>query len=106
MGVYPFSRCFVYKGGKEKNTMKLDNRTLELIAVGSSITANCQPCLQYHMKKALESGADEQEVAEAIEVGKLVRKGAASKMDKFAESLNQTEPSAVGEAGGGCGCSS
>jgi AhpD family alkylhydroperoxidase len=86
--------------------MKLDNRTMELIAVGASLTANCQPCLQYHAKKALESGADEQEIAEAIEVGKMVRKGAASKMDKFAASLNQAVPSAAGEADGGCGCGS
>ena len=86
--------------------MKLDNRTMELIAVGASITANCQPCLQYHVRKSLESGADEQEIAEAIEIGKMVRKGASSKMDKFAAGLNQAVPTAVGEADAGCGCGS
>jgi AhpD family alkylhydroperoxidase len=86
--------------------MKLDNRIGELIAVGASITANCQPCLQYHVKTALENGADEQEVADAVEIGRMVRKGASSKMDKFAASLNQAVPSATGEAGEGCGCSS
>ena len=69
--------------------MKLDNRIKELIAVGASITANCQPCLQYHASEGLKSGADEQEIKEAIEVGKMVRRGAASKMDKFAASLSQ-----------------
>ena len=49
---------------------------------------------------------DEQEIAEAIEVGKMVRQGAASKMDRFAASLNQALPSASGEADGGCGCGS
>jgi AhpD family alkylhydroperoxidase len=68
--------------------MKLDNRTIELIAVGASLAAHCQPCLQYHVRKAAENGADEQEIAEAIEVGKLVRKGAATNMDKFVASLN------------------
>lgn len=86
--------------------MKLDNRTIELIAVGASITANCQPCLQYHVKKSLESGADEQEIAEAIEIGRMVRKGASAKMDKFAASLNQAVPTAAGEADAGCGCGS
>ena len=86
--------------------MKLDNRIKELIAVGASITANCQPCLQYHVKQALESGADEHEIAEAIEIGRMVRKGVSSKMDKFAASLNQAMPSAIGEAGEGCGCGS
>jgi len=86
--------------------MKLENRIVELIAVGASITANCQPCLQYHVKTALENGADEQEVAEAIEIGRMVRKGASSKMDKFAASLNEAVPSAAGKADEGCGCSS
>jgi len=86
--------------------MKLDERTRTLIAVGASITANCQPCLQSTITMALESGADEQEIAEAVEVGRMVRKGAASKMDKFASSLNQTIPLPAGSSNGGCGCSS
>ncbi len=86
--------------------MKLDDRTKGLIAVGASITANCQPCLQSTVTMALQNGADEQEIAEAIEVGKMVRKGAASKVDKCAASLNQAVPSTAGEANGGCGCGS
>jgi len=86
--------------------MKLDNRMKELIAIGASITANCQPCLQYHVGKALESEADEQEITEAIEVGKMVRKGAASKMDKFALTLNQAVPSIATGSDEGCGCGS
>jgi AhpD family alkylhydroperoxidase len=86
--------------------MKVDDRIRELIAVGASITANCQPCLQYHVTKALENGADGQEITEAVEVGKLVRKGAASKMDKFASSLNQTAPLTASSSDEGCGCSS
>jgi AhpD family alkylhydroperoxidase len=85
--------------------MKLDSRIKELVAIGASVTANCQPCLQYHVDKALESGADESEITEAIEIGKMVRKGAASKMDKFASSLNVAVPFGVGESKDGCGCS-
>jgi AhpD family alkylhydroperoxidase len=85
--------------------MKLDDRTLRLIAVGASITANCQPCLQINVAKALESGAGEQEIAEAIQVGKMVRQGAASKLDKFASSLNQAALFAASPATEGCGCS-
>jgi AhpD family alkylhydroperoxidase len=69
--------------------MKLDNRIKELIAVGSSVAANCQPCLEYHVSKAIQLGSDEIDISEAIEVGKLVRKGAAAKMDKFALSINK-----------------
>lgn len=86
--------------------MKLDNRTAELVAVGTSIAAHCQPCLQYHIQKALESGADEQEIADAIEIGKMVRKGATANMDKFVASLSRAVPSAEGKTEGGCGCNS
>lgn len=86
--------------------MKLDERTMRLIAVGASITANCQPCLQINVTKALENGADEQEIAAAIGVGKMVRQGAASKMDKFAASLNQAAPLAASATDGGCACGS
>ena len=86
--------------------MKLDNRVLRLIAVGASITANCQPCLQTNVMKARESGADEQEITEAIEVGKMVRKGAASKMNQFALSLNYAVPSPANETDSRCGCGS
>ncbi len=86
--------------------MILDERMLRLIAVGASISANCQPCLQNSVAKALESGADEQEIADAVEIGRMVRKGASSKMDKFAASLGQAVPAAAGEADAGCGCAS
>lgn len=63
--------------------MKLDGKTKELIAVGATITANNQSSLEYHSKIALEEGADAEEIAEAIEVGKQVRKGVITKMDLF-----------------------
>ena len=86
--------------------MKLDNHIKALIAVGASVTANCRPCLQSTMAMAQESGADEQEIAEAIEVGKRVRKGAASKMDAFASNPNRAVPLAAGSPNEGCGCGS
>ena len=82
--------------------MKLDERTLRLIAVGASISANCQPCLQTNAAKALERGATEQEIADAIWIGILVRRGAAAKMDRFAASLNQTMPLSVSLPSEGC----
>jgi AhpD family alkylhydroperoxidase len=84
--------------------MKLDDRVLRLIAVGASITANCQPCLQTNIRKALENGADEQDIAEAIEVGKAVRRGAASKMDQFALSLKAAVPASTNMMDSGCEC--
>jgi AhpD family alkylhydroperoxidase len=67
--------------------MKIDDKTRELIAIGASIGANCQPCLQYHVARARRLGADTQEMADAIEIGKQVRKGAGAKMDAHAANL-------------------
>lgn len=86
--------------------MKLDARIKELIAVGASIAANCQPCLEYHTNEARKHGADPDALQEAIEVGKLVRRGAAAKMDKFAASLLQSGVSTTSRQGDECGCES
>ncbi len=84
--------------------MSLDNRIKALVAVGAAVSANCQPCLESALGLARESGAEAPDMAEAIEVGKMVRRGAASKMDKFAGSLSLAEPLAAGPAPAGCGC--
>jgi AhpD family alkylhydroperoxidase len=84
--------------------MNLDNKTKELIAIGASVSANCQPCLEYHAGKAIECGAEIEEVEQAIEVGKLVRRGAASKMDNFSsELIRKTAPIPAIEDSG-CDC--
>ena len=74
--------------------MSLDNRIKELIAIGASVTANCQPCIQYHSAKARELDVDDSEIREAVNIGKTVRKGAAAHMDNHISKLN----------GESCGC--
>jgi len=58
-----------------------------LIAVGASVTANCQPCLRTATTQAQLAGADKKEILEAIAIGKTVRKGAFGKIDKLASTL-------------------
>ena len=58
-------------------------RTKLLIAVGAAITENCQPCLATAIKEAQRAGAEEKNISEAIAIGRVVRKGAIGKMDKF-----------------------
>jgi len=65
----------------------MDDKIRELIAVGASVTAHCEPCLTYHVGKAREMGIDEQEIREAVTVGYKVEKGATSAMRGFAEKL-------------------
>jgi AhpD family alkylhydroperoxidase len=82
--------------------MELSEKVKELVAVGASITANCQPCLQYHAEKAQANGADAGEVKAAIEVGKQVRKGASAKMDQFSSSMKETQPVPADEKKSAC----
>jgi len=65
----------------------MDTKMKELIAIGASVTANCVPCLKFHFAKAQEAGASEDEVREAVRVGRMVRKGAAGKWDEEAKSV-------------------
>ena len=84
----------------------MDEQTKKLIAVGASVGANCHPCLEYHVGKALEFGIDHNEMMEAINIAKAVRQGAASSMDKLAMTLildRLPSTSGVNEA---CSCCS
>jgi len=67
----------------------LDEKIKELIAIGASISANCHPCIKYHTAKARDMKIDEAEIRQAIEVGKMVRKGAAGQMDKLLEEISK-----------------
>jgi AhpD family alkylhydroperoxidase len=73
----------------EGQNKMLDDRIKELIAIGASVSANCHPCVKHHTAKALEMKIDEAEIRQAINVGKMVRKGAAGKMDKLLEELSK-----------------
>jgi AhpD family alkylhydroperoxidase len=44
----------------------LELKTKELIAIGCSLVAKCEGCLEGHIKKALELGATKQEISDAI----------------------------------------
>jgi AhpD family alkylhydroperoxidase len=46
----------------------LDRKTKELIAIGASLTAKCQGCIEGHVKKALKFGATRDEISEAIAI--------------------------------------
>jgi AhpD family alkylhydroperoxidase len=46
----------------------LDRKTKELVAIGASLVAKCQGCLEGHIKKALKSGATREEISESIAI--------------------------------------
>ncbi len=56
-----------------ENFKHLDSKTVELAAVSASIAGGCRPCLDYHFKKALETGCTIEQIQEAIELGKMIK---------------------------------
>ena len=81
----------------------MDNKIKELIAIGASVTANCHPCIKYHLSKGQELGLSEQEITQAVAVGKMVRKGAAGEMDKLLTEIVPGIQTAPGASEKGCG---
>jgi AhpD family alkylhydroperoxidase len=67
----------------------LDDKIKELIAIGASVSANCHPCVKYHVGKAHDMKVAEDEIRQAIDVGRMVRKGASGEMDKLLEELSK-----------------
>jgi AhpD family alkylhydroperoxidase len=54
----------------------LDTKTQELISIAASLVAKCQGCLEGHIKKALQSGATEKEISEALCIAAAVNAAA------------------------------
>jgi AhpD family alkylhydroperoxidase len=79
----------------------MDEQSMRLIAIGSSVSANCPACLEANLARARQLGAGEREIAAAIQVGRLVRRGAASKMDGVIKSLSGETDLKLVE---GCNC--
>jgi AhpD family alkylhydroperoxidase len=70
-----------------EQVLGMEQKFRELIAIGAATTANCIPCLDFHFKKARDLDATMDEIEEAIEVGRMVRRGAARSWDKEAAKL-------------------
>ena len=47
----------------------ITKKNKELIAIGISVATNCESCMEWHIKQALDNGASQHEIIEAIEVG-------------------------------------
>ena len=56
----------------------------ELIALGISVVINCESCIEWHTKEALNAGASEKQILEALEVGIEMGGGPATVSSRFA----------------------
>jgi AhpD family alkylhydroperoxidase len=62
----------------------LSKKAKELIAVGISVTTDCESCMQWHIDQAATAGATMREVLEAVEVGIEMGGGPATVSARFA----------------------
>ena len=62
----------------------LPKKTKELIAVGISLTSDCESRMQWHIEQAAAAGATMREVLEAVEVGIEMGGGPATVSARFA----------------------
>ena len=46
----------------------LSKKHKELIALGIGVITDCESCMQWHMERAVQAGATEQEIIETLEV--------------------------------------
>jgi AhpD family alkylhydroperoxidase len=77
-------KCFV---DMEQSTYKdgtLNKKQKELIAIGISVVINCESCMEWHIKQAVDDGASESEIVEAIEVGIEMSGGPGTVSARFA----------------------
>ena len=70
----------------------MDEKIKSLIAIGAAVNANCLPCMQHHVQEALMNGATQEELAEAVKIGKKVREYQVDKMDALAAKLTGEAP--------------
>ncbi|MGZ8159371.1 MAG: carboxymuconolactone decarboxylase family protein [Methylobacter sp.] len=69
----------------------MDKKIEEMIALGVAYALNCQPCLEFHKRKATELGLTDDEMCWAIQVGENVRNGANAKTREVAKRLFDAE---------------
>jgi AhpD family alkylhydroperoxidase len=74
----------------EQNTYTdgvLTKKQKELIATGISVVENCESCMEWHIKQAIDAGASTGEIIEAIEVGIEMSGGIGTVSARFAMSV-------------------
>jgi len=71
----------------------LDRRTNELVGLAAAIAGHCQPCFDFHYRKALELGVSLDEIRAAVALARAVRAAGDRHMDEHANRrMSRPEP--------------
>ncbi|MCX6089436.1 MAG: arsenite efflux transporter metallochaperone ArsD [Candidatus Atribacteria bacterium] len=76
---------------KEQKPSFFTDAVAELVAVGASIAANCEVCLLYHYKRALQLGISHDDLAQAVTMAQRVKETPNKRLLALAESLQECE---------------
>jgi AhpD family alkylhydroperoxidase len=68
---------YLMASGAGAKTGHLDEKTRQLISLAVAVTTRCDGCISVHSQKAVESGATNEEIAEALGVAIAMNAGAA-----------------------------
>lgn len=68
---------YLMASGAGAKTGHLDEKTRQLISLAVAVTTRCDGCISVHSQKAVESGATNEEIAEALGVAVAMNAGAA-----------------------------
>ena len=77
-------RAFLKMEGATYKDGALSKKQKELIAVGISVVINCESCMEWHIKQALDDGTTENEIIEAIDVAMEMSGGPGTASARFA----------------------
>ncbi|HUE75057.1 MAG TPA: arsenite efflux transporter metallochaperone ArsD [Pirellulaceae bacterium] len=77
-----------------------NERIAELVALGASMVANCEPCFEHHHRKATELGIARDDIINAVNVALRIKGQPAQSMLRLADRLLAPE-----DAAGCCGSS-
>jgi AhpD family alkylhydroperoxidase len=77
-------QCFVDMEQSTYKDGKLGKKQKELIAIGISVVINCESCMEWHIKQALDDGVSVAEIIEAIEVAIEMSGGPGTVSARFA----------------------
>jgi AhpD family alkylhydroperoxidase len=80
-------RAFCEMEEKTYEAGSLSVKQKRLIAIGIAVAINCESCMEWSIKQALDHGASTEEIIEAIEIAIEMRGGPATAFARFAMNI-------------------
>ncbi len=91
-GTYPSRQELADWAGLAAPTPSLFSAAVaELVALGASVAADCEPCFKFHHDKAKELGVSREDMLRAVEIAQRVKESPARAVREMADRLLKAE---------------